>query len=333
MKAVVSVNMPKISIIIPTYNRASLLKETLESVISQTYQNWECLVIDDGSTDETETMVNQISKEDNRIQYHKRTEKYKSGGCGARNYGLDLSTGEFINWFDDDDVMLPNFLMDKVEMIQPHLKMIISSHQLVDENLNFIKEKNHSIKNNLFLDYLRWSENLQILTPNILLRKDFLIKNNFRFNETILRGQEAEIFRKIFYQFPQNEFVIVNKPGFLYRQHTQTKSTAALVFNEKFKENNVKMTLDLMDYTKESNDPEIKHELIHILIVRLFESIENSKYLYFFILKELNKRAEKTIQWISLHKILKCYYYFPHFSRVNGKLSYLISKYFNYKKL
>lgn len=60
-----------ISIIIPTYNRSHLIRETLDSILAQTHKNWECIVVDDGSTDETEDVLNEYVKKDNRFQYHK----------------------------------------------------------------------------------------------------------------------------------------------------------------------------------------------------------------------------------------------------------------------
>src|SRR6187431_937929 len=94
-----------ISIIIPTYNRANLIGETLDSILAQTYQNWECIIVDDGSDDNTEEVVNSYVKKDSRFQYHQRPHDRPRGGNAARNYGFELSKGEFVNWFDDDDVM------------------------------------------------------------------------------------------------------------------------------------------------------------------------------------------------------------------------------------
>ncbi|WP_417872512.1 glycosyltransferase family 2 protein, partial [Xanthomarina gelatinilytica] len=92
---------PLVSIIIPTFNRAHLLGETLDSVLTQTYANWECLVVDDGSTDATEALVQTYIQKDSRFQYQKRPDRHLPGGNGARNYGFELSKGEFIQWFDD----------------------------------------------------------------------------------------------------------------------------------------------------------------------------------------------------------------------------------------
>lgn len=104
---------PLVSIIIPTYNRAHLIGETLDSVLAQTYQNWECIVVDDGSTDGTDEVMAAYMAKDTRFQYHHRPKDRLPGGNAARNYGFEVSKGEYIQWFDSDDLMLPEFINEK----------------------------------------------------------------------------------------------------------------------------------------------------------------------------------------------------------------------------
>ena len=99
-----------VSIIIPTYNRAHLIGETLDSILAQTYTNWECIIIDDGSSDDTLEVIDNYIKKDNRFQYYRRPVERSKGPNVCRNFGYELSKGEYINWFDSDDVMLPTFL-------------------------------------------------------------------------------------------------------------------------------------------------------------------------------------------------------------------------------
>lgn len=101
-------NMSKlVSVIIPAYNVGSYLKDTLESVISQSYTNWECLVIDDGSTDETSVIVRDFVHKDSRILYF---HKSNGGLCSARNYGLSMAKGDYIQYLDGDDLLFPDKL-------------------------------------------------------------------------------------------------------------------------------------------------------------------------------------------------------------------------------
>src|SRR5690554_3213021 len=94
-------NTPLISIIVTCYNQASYIDETLNSVLNQTYQNWECIIVNDGSTDTTEEVVSKWLKKDNRFQYIASTNK---GVSNARNVGIEKAMGTYILPLDGDDV-------------------------------------------------------------------------------------------------------------------------------------------------------------------------------------------------------------------------------------
>jgi len=101
---------PLVSIIIPTYNRAHLLGKTLGSILAETYQNWECIVVDDGSTDYTQKLMQFHLFFDPRISYFRRPRNRLKEANACRNYGFELSKGDYINWFDNDDLMHPEKL-------------------------------------------------------------------------------------------------------------------------------------------------------------------------------------------------------------------------------
>lgn len=109
-----------ISIIIPSYNRGDLISETLDSILSQTYTNWECIVIDDGSTDNGIDIVNSYCAKDKRMTLVKRPDDSPKGAQTCRNIGLFLARGEFIQFFDSDDIMLPTKLNKQVKVIEKH---------------------------------------------------------------------------------------------------------------------------------------------------------------------------------------------------------------------
>jgi len=108
--------MPCVSIIIPAYNRASLIGETLESVLAQTFADWECLVVDDASTDHTREVVAGYCAQDPRIHYAAQSRNL--GGAEARNRGAALTKGELVAFLDSDDVWLPTFLDTTVHLLQ-----------------------------------------------------------------------------------------------------------------------------------------------------------------------------------------------------------------------
>jgi len=100
-----SKDSPIFSLVIPTYNRAHLICKTIESVLQQDFHNFEVVIVDDGSTDNTEEVVGKFT--DKRIQYYKK-ENAERGA--ARNFGSAKAKGMYINFFDSDDLMYPNHL-------------------------------------------------------------------------------------------------------------------------------------------------------------------------------------------------------------------------------
>ena len=107
-----SVNTPAFSVVIPTYNRAGFIQRTIRSVLAQTFENFEVIVVDDGSTDNTGEIVEGIG--DNRVLYHRKENEERAV---ARNTGRNLASGGYVTFLDSDDVVYPNHLAVAAEMI------------------------------------------------------------------------------------------------------------------------------------------------------------------------------------------------------------------------
>ena len=101
---------PTVSIIMATYNRSHFILETISSIQNQTYSEFECLIIDDGGTDNTLEVIKPILNKDSRFKFSKRPDNYKKGLPGCRNYGIDSAQGDYIIFFDDDDIVHPQNL-------------------------------------------------------------------------------------------------------------------------------------------------------------------------------------------------------------------------------
>lgn len=100
-----------------TFNRGHFILETLSSIQKQTYSDWECIIIDDGGTDNTEEIIASVLEQDLRFEFLKRPDNYKKGLPGCRNYGLDSAKGNFIIFFDDDDIVHPDNLKICLELL------------------------------------------------------------------------------------------------------------------------------------------------------------------------------------------------------------------------
>jgi glycosyltransferase involved in cell wall biosynthesis len=103
-------DFPKVTIIMATYNRASFIVETLQSIHNQTFTDWECLIVDDGGTDNTAEVIALVLEQDKRFLLLKRPDAYLKGLPGCRNYGIDIAKGEYVIFFDDDDIAHPQNL-------------------------------------------------------------------------------------------------------------------------------------------------------------------------------------------------------------------------------
>ena len=221
---------PLVSIIIPTYNRADLIRETLDSVISQQYNNWECIVMDDSSQDGTEKVVGEFIQKDRRFRFVQRPDSYMPGGNGARNYGFDLSRGELIQWFDSDDLMLENFLQRKVETFKTY-----PESQSVISRFTFFSAGGVSKTQYMFWNrYPGFHENtitvkIPVWTPSIIFRKSFLQETAERLDESLKRLQEYEFFTRLFVRHP-HKTKLLDESLCLVRQHDETKTSA---FNDR----------------------------------------------------------------------------------------------------
>lgn len=201
-------NIPQIAIIIPVYNRANLLPETLNSIIEQTFTDWECILVDDQSTDDSFKVMEEYQKKDNRIKAYKRPLESKKGANACRNFGFTKSAGAYIKWFDSDDIMLPN-----------HLET--AYHTIVDNSLDFVVTDtlnfNHENGEMLEKPY-NFSRNKVIITAeNFALNKIGWITDDFlgtresvdriKFNENITDGDEYNFFVKMLHQSVKGIFI------------------------------------------------------------------------------------------------------------------------------
>lgn len=180
-----------ISIIIPTYNRAHLIGETIGSIKQQSYKNWECLIIDDGSTDDTEKVLESFLNSDKRIQYYKKPKDILKGPSAARNYGFEKSKGAYINFFDSDDLMHP-------EKLEIDLKNIQSGdYDFTISQSKFFNATSDSYKkvwntnlwsddpiNDFIVSEIGWSTNAP------MWKRTSLKKNNLLFDEDLITADD-----------------------------------------------------------------------------------------------------------------------------------------------
>ena len=114
---------PKVSIILPTYNRAYIIEKGINSLLNQTYQDFEIIIVDDGSTDNTEEIIKKLQEKDKRIKYIKL--KTNKGAATARNIGIKAARGEYIAFQDSDDEWMHEKLEKQVKVLDTSSKEVV----------------------------------------------------------------------------------------------------------------------------------------------------------------------------------------------------------------
>lgn len=184
-----------VSIITPSFNSAEFISETINSVLRQSYSNWELLITDDGSTDETIAIINQFSDKDHRVKVFRQE---NAGPAKARNNSIEKATGQYLAFLDSDDMWFPEFLSTSLDKIKESEGFVFSSYKRCDEKTlneiykDFIVPEKVNYKDILktnsiscltaFIDMQKLGKEFM---PNVLYRQDmglwlkYLNKINF----------------------------------------------------------------------------------------------------------------------------------------------------------
>lgn len=174
---------PKVSVIVPCYNQAQFLAETLDSVLAQTYENWECIIVNDGSTDNTEAIAMEYCKIDKRFYYVKQLNQ---GRCVARNLGINIAKGEYIQFLDSDDILLPNKLECQIRTVElENADVCVCHHSMFTTDINQTWENcfSQSIYDLTYQGFMyNWNKQFVIAIHSGIFKKSFLDTHNIRFN-------------------------------------------------------------------------------------------------------------------------------------------------------
>lgn len=160
---------PRVSIVIPTYNRQELVIEAIESVLAQSYRDFEIIVVDDGSTDETSARLEHYS---NRIEYRKQKNQ---GVAAARNTGIRLSQGEFICFLDSDDLWEPRKLETQVAFADAHSEYALLCTEVRGFSIDAVaigrnKSEMYDIQNGFVVEQLLFGNWIQ--TSSVMVRRE-----------------------------------------------------------------------------------------------------------------------------------------------------------------
>ena len=194
--------MTDVSIIMPVYNGEKFLRETISSVLGQTYRAFELLCIDDGSTDRSEEIIK--SFEDTRIKYIYQP---NSGSpSSGRNVGIGVSEGKYVAFIDQDDLYEPNSLNEKVSYFErrPETSFVYSNCRIIDEKTNIIANKLVEYTNKVPLSGHCFRElfmGIFIPIQGVMIRKDVFSRLG-DFHEDLIGTDDYHMWLRICYYYP-----------------------------------------------------------------------------------------------------------------------------------
>ena len=207
---------PLVSIIMPVYNAEKYLKESLKGILSSTYTDFELIIVNDGSTDNSKNIINRFSSEDNRIRSFSKT---NGGPSDARNYGIQLAKGKYICFVDADDIPLPNMLETLVDSIGD-ADICIGKKIRWNQIKDFKREDGWQAfeggMNEFRKVHLRYQRSMRGTTAR-LYRKDIIIKHNLIF-DTGRNYAEDMYFNYAYFRFVE-KIVFAPDPVYIYRIH------------------------------------------------------------------------------------------------------------------
>lgn len=184
-----------ISIIIPVYNRVNLIQETLDSIKNQSFENWECIVVDDNSSDGVIELLQKASEEDSRINFFSRPAALPKGANSCRNYGFEKSSGDYIIWFDSDDLMTPDHIESKLaSLLKNKTDFVVARTQNFQDSTllepyTYVK-KNYGIKaSDFILLKIHW------YTYDVMLKRE--IAEKIEWNDKMKSWQDYNYFCKM----------------------------------------------------------------------------------------------------------------------------------------
>lgn len=264
--------MPKVSVLMPVYNtKEEYLREAIESILNQTFTDFEFIILNDGSTDENVEKVIK-SYDDKRIKFINNTNN--QGFIGSLNQCLDVAQGEYIAKMDSDDISLSERLEKQVQYLDNHseIGLVGCGYKAFDKN-NF--SKIHPAKICL-LDLLTGC-----CTTIFLLRKSIIDKHNLRFRKEYIHAEDYDFYAR-FARFSQIENI--QEVLYLYRWHGENISITKA--QEQLESSN-KVRQDILDFL--TDDKNLQQEIMNLVCQPLI----NQKLKYTFWQKIFSLRNQK----------------------------------------
>ena len=295
-----------ISIIIPVYNVEKYLDQCLDSVLNQSYADFECILINDGSTDNSGNICNNWAKKDNRFKvFHQDNQ----GVSCARNKGIDNAKGEYIYFIDGDDICFNDIFRNITTY-----DLYLGEYSIINNNTTYNKNHTENINTeNYALSFLK--EDIKACIGSFYVKKNILIENNIKFNTQFKYGEDLEFILKII--LCSHTILVENKSYVEYMQHSNSamKKITLDRFDVFFSR------IKLIEYSKQRQNFSVAEYLYDYSCIESVVEVSNhllrnnfscKKLKSFFkqnpiIIETLARNTQKKYQYSSI-LLIKCIY-------------------------
>lgn len=304
-----------VSIIIPNYNKAKVIEETLQSVFSQDYKDWECIIVDDQSTDNSIEVIQKYLEKDSRFSLYERTAERIKGPSTCRNIGIEKAAGEYIIFLDSDD-LLSNFCLEyRVETFYKNQDcdfLVFQMERFTEQpNLNSKKALEVISNENVIDSFLSLNSLWQITSP--IYKTDF-IKKIGGFSEALRSFEDLDIAVKAI--AASNKYILYSNVDSFYRndENYKTKYTTKSQFDLTL--NNFELFIHSIDYNVISKESIKKRKIEYKnKVVKGYKKLFRTMIIDFVSdYKKQNKSIIdffKANNYLSLNEIFK--FYFVHY--------------------
>ncbi len=247
-------NQKKVTIVVPSFNYGSFLNDAIASVVNQNYTNWECLIIDDGSTDNTKEIIQSFLDADSRIRYIRNNRN--EGRSIARNIGIEHASGEYIQFLDADDILDSKKLEKQIQIFAKNqdLDIVYSNFEFFrnDSQFEFIPKKSTrrlSIKDDALYDFIfNWGKELIIPIHCPLYKIKFLKENQICFENRVevkedwlfwlkllINGANIFFYDEVLAFYRKHEKSTVHNPQIMFRDSIKAIILGYEIIPDKYK--------------------------------------------------------------------------------------------------
>ncbi len=308
-------NKQFVSIIIPIYNMEGTIGACLESVLNQTYTNFEIIIIDDGSTDNSALIVEKLCKVNSKINYFNQT---NAGVSKARNKGIELSNANWLLFIDADDTIAPNYLANIFTRLKPQDDIAIIGLTKVFDNGSRLKVNVPKVGEiqtaDFFSDfaYQQQKNGIYGFVATKLIKSTIVKGNNIRFNEELKLAEDLDFF--IQYYKHCKQFKFIDECGYFYSQPSEKslKSSNEVNYIQLIEIYcSLEKLLQSVGFFNNSNKQiisKVKSELKFAYFNEMNDITKNNieigfNSLFAIDLLKNNRRSDRILRWLIINKL------------------------------